>query len=205
MTIVIPVIGYFILFNSEIMSRFEFSNQVVELSRGYYGLSDETLFKLFCIYFGFSFLAFGSILFIWLCPRPIKSNNTSASFIDERINNITDRAIRRMISELKLDDLRSEQIEANLSTLAALQRELHDPIGGKEYLVQQIDSMKEFRRQHSADLLNDYYVINSHRMFLLRTIIAVLFLIGFVLLAIPAGLMFWQVATRLLELVSRHL
>jgi hypothetical protein len=91
LTAVVPVVGYLILLNKELARYYALYFDADSLVISY---------RLYCLYFGFTFLGVASILFNFLCPKLVKEYGSAAAFVaaEERIS---DRArIRRMMDAL---------------------------------------------------------------------------------------------------------
>jgi hypothetical protein len=64
-TIVIPLVGYLIIFNEQVLSYLTLSPEI-------FGKSVGISTKLLNIYFGLCFVAIASFLFAWFCPLQIR-------------------------------------------------------------------------------------------------------------------------------------
>src|SRR5258708_26382115 len=67
-SIVIPIIGYLILFNEKLQDYLRISSDLL----GYAHPEASSLPRLLFIYFGLCFVAFASALFSWFCPLQVK-------------------------------------------------------------------------------------------------------------------------------------
>ena len=85
LTIVVPFIGYLILFNNYIFEYFMFAKEVVRASHPF-GNFDSiqgniSLNNLYFLYFGLVLVGLSSSLFSIFCPNEIKQNRTVNDFI----------------------------------------------------------------------------------------------------------------------------
>lgn len=85
LTIIIPFVGYIILFNEYIIKYFLFARAViVDVSPNIdidIAQNKISLENLYFLYFGLLFLGLASSLFSFFCPEEIKQNKTSNEFI----------------------------------------------------------------------------------------------------------------------------
>jgi hypothetical protein len=84
LTIIVPLIGYMILFNDQLV-------KYLELSSPYFRdvfLSGETgsgttwslAYRLYCFYFGFTALAIGALVYEFRCPKLVQTYGSAAEF-----------------------------------------------------------------------------------------------------------------------------
>jgi hypothetical protein len=209
LTILVPVIGYFILFNDELVQRLEFSNQVIPRADHHAGLSNGTLLKLMSLYFGLCFVGLGSALFSALCPALVRRYQHFSEYAASEIDLLTDRHINEINSRLEREgkgkEIVFEEIEEALSGL--LER-FHYPdfqietVQTSELVRQQIEDLRRTRKANLGNLLDRQFLADDQRFFTARLIIAVSFLIGGVLVSIPAATMFLQVSHRSVQLLG---
>jgi len=78
LTILIPLIGYLIIFNDKIVPFLELSRQITGASSDY-GASISP--KLLSIYFGLCLIAVGTAIYSMLCPTEVKYYGSSAAYV----------------------------------------------------------------------------------------------------------------------------
>jgi hypothetical protein len=72
-TALAPFVGYLILFNNELSAYFQMNASFEN--------AGFTIYRLYLLYFGLSFLGIGSILFHTICPRVIRDNDNFHSYV----------------------------------------------------------------------------------------------------------------------------
>jgi hypothetical protein len=209
LTIFVPVIGYFILFNDELVHRLEFSNQVIPHPDHHVGLSNGTLLKLMLLYFGLCFVGIGSVLFSIFCPALVRRYRDFVEYAASEIDLLTDRHIKEINSRLKREgkgkEVVFEEIEEALSSL--LMR-FHYPdfqiatVQTSQLLQQQIEDLRRTRKANLSNLLDRQFLADDQRFFTARLTVALSFLVGGVLVLIPAAIMFLQVSHRSVQLLG---
>lgn len=68
LTVVVPVLGYFILFNLN-------TRQYLIV------FSDTTIWKVYCLYYGLTLVSIGWVLYFWKCPEDIKIYGTKEDYV----------------------------------------------------------------------------------------------------------------------------
>lgn len=216
LTIAVPLIGYFILFNNQVLGQLELSDQVVGASVdpdrqrdgasiASRGLSNDTLFKLFMIYFGLCSLALGSVVYLARCPRTIKSYQNAVSYIAAEEPYVTDSvigAIRRAVVRLGggkfpvfdtiHEAIESEQARSNLT-------------GQVDFTItnHRIDELRRQRKANVPNLLREHYRLLDQSDDLGRFTSLFFFALGFLLLSIPSAIMFWQVSSSFWAMLNK--
>ena len=120
LTIAMPIVGYFILFNESLQ-------QHLELSELYVFQSDAwTALRLYALYFGLVFIAAASLLFQLRCPSVVKAHGPIYEFKDKegptsgeyRRRTITEAILTRQFeSPLQEYGLTVQQALDNLSSV----------------------------------------------------------------------------------------
>jgi hypothetical protein len=77
-TILIPLIGYLVIFNDKIVQFLELSSQITGAS-GTYGASISP--RLLFIYFGLTLIALGTAIYSMRCPAEVKYYGSSAAYV----------------------------------------------------------------------------------------------------------------------------
>src|SRR5262245_23714640 len=87
LTVLVPLIGYMILFNDQLLRYLELSSPYFHDAfiggevAGTGGLSLSLAYRLYLFYFGFTFLALGALLYEFRCPWQVKRHGTAAEFV----------------------------------------------------------------------------------------------------------------------------
>jgi hypothetical protein len=103
LTILVPVIGYLILFNSHLIEYFKL---VIDMNLN---CCQETgsiwertrSLRIYYLYFGLTCVGFASIIFQARCPALIKAHPSSLQFIEREINLVTARKIYEFSEEVQ--------------------------------------------------------------------------------------------------------
>lgn len=90
-TVLIPLIGYMILFNDSLAHMFDLAK---ELGGGRAGGGISP--RLFWIYFGFCFVAAASIIYALFCPRELKAFGSVEAFTEGVTDRIPPKAYEAM-------------------------------------------------------------------------------------------------------------
>jgi hypothetical protein len=86
LTILVPLLGYMILFNEQIIKYLEISSPyfhdifITDTPADGDGLSISLAYRLYFFYFGFTFLAIGNIIYYFCCPVLVKEYGSAAAF-----------------------------------------------------------------------------------------------------------------------------
>ena len=210
LTILVPIIGYMILFNEQIVEYFY-------LSRKYVWGEDQIInqqtasYRIFFIYFGLSFVGLGSLLFQIVCPRTIKGNRDLVQYVEKE---------SKMGSAVRFKHLREEigdeykEKYADSKTLSRYMRSLLEflstfdskPQGVMDY--QDVTFRSEDRHvsrheiagtmisDHEVDneTLKVHYFLANIRFIPVRFAISLLYFLGLLLLSVPTLDTFARVA-----------
>lgn len=186
LTVLIPVIGYLVLFNSNIVEYLRLSSEVT--SAPFQLDTNEIGFRLLCIYFGLCAIAAASILYTIFCPEEIKLHRNAPAYIDAEKENTGSAMLSVMESVLRDNDPSSLEW---ISMIDPLMRPMDSPLDRK------IDAL----RKNSTDLMDLYYDYMNESRPRIRITIASIFLLGFGLLAIPSVEVFYKCLLLLVALL----
>lgn len=186
MTIFIPLIGYMVIFNENILryvqlSEYIFGNDVAT------GAGAHVSLRLIVIYFGLSFLAVGSIIYQLFCPVEVKRFKTSIDYIAAARSNIGEFALRR------IEDRLTRQLgEPNESfgEFAAVR----DFAEGRNAEWGEIDARERALVKGEVTVLDANFRKLNESSFSARLATFVFYIIGFILLSVPAIGVFCRVA-----------
>ncbi|WP_417505423.1 hypothetical protein [Marinomonas gallaica] len=187
LTIFIPVIGYMIIFNEQLIHLFELSQELFrEVSAGNGAnenvISTDTKTRLFYFYFGFTFLGVGSLLYQLFCPNLIKEHGSDREFIREEVSLMTEKRtnlISRYLTH-KVDSFRHEELDA---IDAAFGRVDDAPLEIKPKL----------RESAATDLMLMQWQYENWSNPIARGFVFSLYAVGFLVLAVPSIEMFVKV------------
>jgi hypothetical protein len=187
LTILIPLVGYFIIFNDE-LSHSHLATLITELE----GKTPENLGlsispRLFQVYFGLCFVAVATALYAWACPGVIKRHPSAGEYIANEGHYLGEYGVREMEIALAqtnhdFDDFR-QRIRNRIS---------------QDYSPQ--EALTEIK---NASLFARYNAENQRYPFL-RPVIASFYLVGFIILLIPAIRVFGKVSSVLFGLIEKY-
>jgi hypothetical protein len=194
LTVFIPLIGYLILFNENILHYLALSKQL-------FGQTQEQIasvpapvsVRLLLLYFGLCLIAAGSVIFTLRCPPRLKAYGSAPEFIGKELDNIS------------------------IVELCAIS-ECLDPkgaVGGKfrEYCSKLVErytsnyvSPVQAKRDEEieADGLNAYFQILDRGRPISRVGSASLFVAGLVALSIPSAEVFFRVVWLLIRTIRTY-
>lgn len=189
LTILVPIFGYLILFNEQVVYLFEVSTQVVKGLNTVPGIqeviSNDTKMRLYFFYFGFTFVGLSSFVYQMLCPSLIKDYSSEREFIREEVGLVTKKRFYRMASYLEQENLASGiDIDG-----AADEYENATSMKPKQH-KEQIDAAK-------IDIMVLFWWSENLSRVAARHAILFFYLVGFCFLAIPSLNMFYRVARAL--------
>lgn len=181
MTMFIPIFGYLILFNENVIHFFSPTLEISNLNSSLVENVDGKT-KLYYIYFGLTFLGLATFLYQVTCPNLIKQYSSVRGYIKENVEFMTQNRV------LSLSKHITERYEPHLITNKAISF-----IDNKNFdISSQTDS--DNLRHFAIDILQHFWNLNTWSNCLLRSMVLILFLIGFLCLLIPSVEMFFKIA-----------
>jgi len=170
-SIIVPVLGYLILFHSDLINYLQFHSSFCK---------DCTVsWRLHFLYFACCSFAVGSILYAWRCPEVIKSYQTARDFFESEHVYFCHPQNISYLFELFAREGAEPSDPFNLLALANDSKGL-----GKE------------QASMLSGLMGQHYFVQNRRRFWSRIAVATAYALGFFLLAIPAVVTFGQVLGR---------
>jgi hypothetical protein len=187
LTILLPLVGYFIIFNDALAH-----SHLANLIREFEGRTPDNLGlsvppRVFQLYFGLCFIAAASALYAWWCPSIIKRHSSAGEYLANEGAHFGEFAVRHMEIAFAQSD----------PTFDRFRQDVQNRISS-EYSVQEA-----FAQVKSA-ALHGYFDSENKSSRLWRSLIAVFYGIGFIILLIPAAKIFWKVCTVLYGLLVDH-
>jgi hypothetical protein len=180
-TILIPLLGYLIIFNSHVMHYLDLAKEIA----GAPPHGGEVPTQLLLIYFGLCALAIGSIVYGRYCPDQVKHYGTSAAYVLGDGQSIGDFQLEAIEDELQNSALAARH--ANLrARLDAIRTERHQRVS-QEYKWDDLrEDLAKLKLTGTNEVLRIYFkhLDTSHPW--MRGISGVLFMIGFIFLSIPS-------------------
>ena len=174
-TILIPFIGYFIVFNDIFVDNFTLSNQFVSK------ILMEPSYKIFFSYFGLTFFAIGSIIFNLRCPETIKYYPDDLEYISLEKENTTDvfaehvrDQVEKYINSPKFKEIKRSGYLGKL--IASINTDKSE----------NIDTQIKLDGEYTIALLSTYWMIKNREYTVWRLLCFYSYIIGFILLSIPS-------------------
>jgi hypothetical protein len=193
LTIFVPVLGYLIIFNENLVAFLVLSEDIFPHGNPTTGETLSWWFsgrtRLMFLYFGLMFVGVASILYQLLCPTLIKEHGSGSSFIRDEIDLMTGRRTNGILRSLSDRIKESDNGFEELTSLAdALRRFYQDdpaayPEGTRERL--------------NTDLMLLQWENENSRHPHTRSVVAILYLLGFVLLFVPSAELFLRVSSTI--------
>jgi hypothetical protein len=186
LTILIPLVGYLVIFNSTIA-------QYLELVREIGGFPADHRFdvspRLLLIYFGLCAFALGAALYSILCPEQVKHYDNSAAYVGGDGPSIKDFAFEPIEEELRNSSYKDEY------------RRIRDRYeldgGGKPRAISE-----EEKRQVNNGVLHLYFRYRDNLHPKVRLVVFISYVMGFLCLMIPSLGVFFRVVRILWNIVT---
>jgi hypothetical protein len=187
LTILLPLVGYFIIFNDALAQ-----SKLVNLIREIEGRTPDSLGlsispRVFQIYFGLCFVAAASALYAWRCPGVVKRHSSAGEYLANEGIHFGEFSVRHLEIAFAKSDTNFDRFR----------RDVQNRISA-EYTVQEA-----FAEIKSA-ALHGYFDMENAGRNVWRSIVTILYGIGFLSLSIPAAKVFWTVCTVLYRLLIEH-
>lgn len=202
LTIIAPILGYFIIFNDYIMNN-------------YTVFGNFPLWKVSFLYLGLISLSAASIGYSFLCPKIVRLYETPADYIVHNLDFTFKQRLRNLIQKIHLrykkyagdwvfvkpeiphhvitliGRIRGiEDVERKISELESAIEEMENYIRGDEYAVRDLPTRKE--------LLYADYLLSVDDKRSARVVVFWLYFVGFVLVSIPTIFMVIEVVCKIL-------
>jgi hypothetical protein len=176
LTVLIPLVGYLILLNDDIVAHLSLSKEV------FGDAADATLTRLLAVYVGLVFIAIASVVFAVWCPREVKRYGSSEEYVAGDEPFMSERELGMIQNRLKIGDDIARHDYAGYTVHHEARPPADDP---------------EVRRRRARQLIriqmNLYFEMLDRSRPFARWVTGALYLAGIILLLIPSGIVFWQV------------
>jgi len=180
LSILVPIIGYMIIFNEEFVHNFELSKEVFSINEtlekpSNNGISIESKSRLFYFYFGLTFLGLGSVLYKLRCPPLIRENSSKSAYVRNDSSLMTIKRIKSIINYLnnKVDQVYSEELNDIKIAINEVETSHHGSIPPIT------------RERHVIDLMFMQWQYESLTKPISRWATLISYVFGFLILAIP--------------------
>lgn len=200
LTILIPVLGYFILFNENIVGYLDLSKEIFGLRGRAPGITSTSPVptRLLLLYFGLCFVAVGSMSYELFCPLEIKKYRSPAEYIGDSSDSISVLEITQIERRIKNSierSIKNSNVKVTLSHAESLRVRWEKDHDGK--IIEDVGTYRKRNGEFEAALLDIYYEVANRRHPIARAVSAAFFGIGFVALAIPSLEAFLRIASKL--------
>lgn len=174
-SIAVPILGYLIIFNSEIVDFLKLHTSFCK--------DCSVSWRLHAFYFASSFIAVGAVFYSWRCPSLIKKYAGANDFYEAEKN--------YFCNPNNLEYL------FGLITKAKDGEEPRDPHGLRRKIENQ-EPLFERDLMHLAGIMGEHYVLQNRTSRIVRLTTYVAYHVGFLILGASALITFVQVIVQLL-------
>ena len=189
LTVLIPFIGYLIIFNQQIAKYLDLIREVSGSQPRSPELSVSP--RLLLIYFGLCLVSFGAIIYRRYCPSEIKRYASSTAFVGGDGPNVGPAGYSAMESEV-------------FRTLPDSHAELADRLNRRSNLAGSKQDADAVRKEFLADIMHLYFDALDESRPWLRAACGGLLTAGAIVLSIPAAFVFFRVLRILVNLVAAY-
>ncbi|WP_438461983.1 hypothetical protein [Marinomonas sp. PE14-40] len=195
LTILMPFIGYLILFNQELVNYLELSKAVLNIADDNVEVSNTSISRLYYLYFGLTFVGASSILFSLVCPSIIKANSTEYEFSDHELKVMTHERLFMLIRSFEYKLVRESDL------IKSLEKSYSNFIDARNIAaieatktgVDVDEREKDIELVESKNILRKAWRYHRYSSPTWRFIISIGYLVGFALVLIPSAQVFIKV------------
>lgn len=179
-TIVMPILGYVILFNDELAAYFRL---LVDSES-----APDIPWRLYFLYFGFCFLSAGTILFAYKCPNAVKHHGNAYTFIaneerimhEGRLTGMREKLLRNFYDRFLCDCGYNYIVAADFSTETSDEK-LQNVHRNMRSVAKEFDSLEPDK------VMLEWFEVMEETYPKWRRATFLSYVIGVALLAIPTG------------------
>jgi hypothetical protein len=182
-TILVPLIGYLILFNEKVV---EFLNLAKDIGTH---SGAEVSYRLILIYLGLCFISLGVVVYGWLCPNEVKHYGSAAAFIQGDGPSLRGFVINDIGRELE-----------NSGQRPRLQM-ISDALDEK---IRRQNATEEDSERYRIEVLHLHFEQLKESHPIGRKVCFWSYVIGFGLLAVPSAIVFESVISILAQMIWAH-
>lgn len=184
-TVLIPVVGYLIIFNKNVADFLHLASQFVGVDDEHFGVAP----KLMLVYVGLCATALGVVVFSAFCPADVKYYGTPNAYVLGDGQALKDFELEKIETLLK----RSKAYSAEVMRM----RNRYERLGGPPITDDQ-------KRTIDNGLLHLYFRYQNNSRFLWRWLAGLAYAIGFVCLLIPSAGVFWRVIKIIVDVAEAN-
>jgi len=190
MTVLIPVLGYMLIFNERIIPYLGLTEEL--LGRQLHSIDPiHVSWRLLFIYFGLCLLALGSILYQIFCPPEIKRHATAVDYTAATREHVGDIVLGRMESRLAHEADSMEEFAM-----------IRDHTRDRANKYDDKSHRDKIYEQYWPDVLDMNYRLLDGRYYAARIATFIFYVTGFVVLAIPSMDVFFRVSRLALDVLA---
>tara|TARA_R110000868_G_scaffold411780_1_gene710168 strand:+ start:13864 stop:14496 length:633 start_codon:yes stop_codon:yes gene_type:complete len=192
LTILVPILGYLILFSEWFIQNFTVFGQF-------------PTWKIYALYYGFTILAIASILYNWKCPRLIKTYSSATEYIssEERIMNNTKtiELLQNIYLLTRIINIRTESRFTGTVTrfFNDLDREVSSNLDVRGAIIKILRGTLKLKTLEEFMFAYFELLVETHAT--VRKFVYWMFKFGFIIIAIPSIAMFIEVLIRSIRAV----
>lgn len=197
-TVLIPLIGYFIIFNENIIKYLNLASEFTTGKQS--GLAIPP--RLLQVYFSLCFISVASVIYTLVCPVIVKRYDSSTTYVREEAEHLGDIFFEDLESQLRASDTFNKKYKRI--------RDRYDVpdagslVAGGSLVAPPDLSFETRKKETNLAVLHTYYDYLNQSYPLARLIALCCYVLGFALLAIPSIQVFFRVAAILWTTLWAH-
>jgi hypothetical protein len=172
LTVLIPVVGYLILFNDYIVQFLDVSSSIFRRQDMLKNASpaQNIPWRLMFLYFGMCHIAAASVLYSWFCPNIIKRFGSAPEYVAQDRDHIPDFGYEFIVSEIQ-NSIHVDHAK-RISEKHIIDSEILGPALANE--------------RYKLDVLSLHYIVSDYSRKSIRASTAILYAIGFGIAMVPS-------------------
>ena len=197
-TIFVPFIGYLILFNNELIMYFTLAKELLQYPDNPASITNETISRLYYLYYGLTVLGVASIIFTFICPPIVKGNKNEYEYLN---NEIKIKSYPRMHSfvmhfqkNLDKDSKEHKELQAYLSRFNSAWDNAQKECGGEGYEIV-LRRTNDMESEAYLNVLGFNWKHHTKSMMFTRLFLTVVYTVGFLLVLYPSLQVFYKIST----------
>lgn len=202
LTVLVPFIGYLLLFNNEMISYFELSSDIISSGQKIDEISKDTISRLYFLYFGLTVLGFSSMAFSIKCPAIIKNHANEYEFLATELSIITYAKFATLLKPFEEKLKNSPEDYKKLEGFVSAYRSAYTDaekitLATDRQIIE--SKAKELEKEAHLNVLSFMWNYHIRSMRTLRAALSVGYGVGFLLLLYPSLQVFVTICTTLVE------
>lgn len=185
LTVLIPIFGYLIIFGDWFKQNFTV-------------FGEYPMWKMYFLYFGFTLVALASLAYNFRCPRLVIIYGSAVSYVTTENQIMNDRMAKTLLLNLCLEFI-SNPLQAR-SKFTQNVATFIDNINPEEYenvsILEEAITRKLDKAKPRAEFMYSYFEVLEECRSKSRYLVVSLYLLGFLLIAIPSIAMFIAITSH---------